>query len=108
MGQKFTNKGKSEYKFFSSHSCRSSVSSKAYNIGIDLENILNMWMEPTINVSKFYSKELEYMGKDKRVPEAFMNSFNIRVCDYIYDTVVNIHYQKYFQSAFQFQISITH
>ena len=32
----------------------------------------------------------------------------IKVCNDIYDTAINIHYPKVFQSAFQFQISLTY
>ena len=51
---------------FSSHSCRSSASSKASNMGMDLDNILKM----------FFSKELEYMDKNNRVADTIVNSFD--------------------------------
>ena len=48
------------------------------------------------------------MEKDNRVAETIVNSFNNQSCNDIYNTAINIHYQKYFQSAFQFQISLTY
>ena len=61
---------------FSSHSCRSSASSKADNMGVDLDNILKMgcWSRQS-TFWKFYSKELEYMDKNNRVAETIVNSF---------------------------------
>ena len=57
-------KSSSEY-IFSSHSCRLSASSKANNMGLDLDAILKMgcWSQQS-TFQKFYSKELEYMGKN--------------------------------------------
>ena len=62
---------------FSSHSCRSSASSKANNMGVDLDNILKMgcWSRESL-YWKFYSKELEYMDKNNMVvAETIENSF---------------------------------
>ena len=94
---------------FSSHSCRSSASSKADNMGVDLDNILKMgcWSRQS-TFWKFYSKELEYMDKNNRVAETIVNSFKNQSCNDIYDTAINIHHPKYFQSAFQFQILLTY
>ena len=60
---------------FSSHSCRSSTSSKVDNMGVDLDTILKMgcWSRQSI-FREFYSKELEYMDKNNRVAETIMNS----------------------------------
>ena len=64
-------------KNFSSHSCKSSVSSKADNMNVDLDTILKMgcWSRQ-LTFQKFYSKELEYMDKGNRVAETIVNSFN--------------------------------
>ena len=61
---------------FSSHSCRSSASSKVDNMGVDLDNILKMacWSQQS-TFRKFYSKELEYMDKKNRVAETIVNSY---------------------------------
>ena len=58
-----------------SHSCRLSASSKADNMGVDLD-ILKMgcWSRNS-TFWKFYSKELEYMDKNNRVAETIVNSF---------------------------------
>ena len=63
-------------KIFSSHSCRSSASSKAGNMGMDLDTILKMgsWSRQS-TFRKFCSKELEYKDKDNRVAETIVNSF---------------------------------
>ena len=62
---------------FSSHSCRSPASSKTDNMGVDLDSILKMgyssWQS---TFQKFYFKELEYMGKNNRVAETNVNSFD--------------------------------
>ena len=62
---------------FSSHSCRSSASSKADNMGVDMDTILKMgcWSRQS-TFRKFYSKELEYIDRDNRVAETILNSFN--------------------------------
>ena len=64
-------------KIFTSHSCRSCDSSKADNMGVDLDTILKMlfWSRQS-TFRKFYSKELEHMDKDNRVAETTVNSFN--------------------------------
>ena len=105
MGEKYTHTSRSEYRHFSSHSCRSSASSKADNMGVDFDNILKMgcWSRQ-LTFWKFYSKELEYMDKNKRVAETILNSFKNSSCNDIQDTAINIHHQKCFQYAFQFQI----
>ena len=64
-------------KTFSSHSCRSSASSKADNMDVDLDTILKMgcWsLQSTFQ--KFYSKELEYMDKENKIAVTIVNSFN--------------------------------
>ena len=48
------------------------------------------------------------MYKDNRVAETTVNSFNNQSCNDIYDKAININYQKYLQSAFQFQVSLTY
>ena len=65
---------------FSSHSCRSSASSKTDNMAVDLDNILKMgcWSRQS-TFWKFYSKELEYMDKNNWVAETIVNSLKIRV-----------------------------
>ena len=64
-------------KIFSFHSCRLTSSSKANNMGVDLDTILKMGCcSRQSTFRKFYSKELEYMDKDNRVAETIMNSFN--------------------------------
>ena len=62
---------------FSPHSCRSSASSKANNMSVDLDNILKMgcWSRES-TFWKFYSKELEYMEKNNRVADTIVNSFD--------------------------------
>ena len=64
-------------KIFSSHSCRSSASSKDDNMGVDLDTILKLryWSQQS-TFRKFYSKELEYTDKGNRVAETIVNSFN--------------------------------
>ena len=63
--------------FFSSHSCRSSASSKADNMGMDLDTILKMgcWCQQS-TLRKFYSKELQYMDKDNRITETIAKSLD--------------------------------
>lgn len=52
-------------KTFSSHSCTSSGSSKAENMGADLEDILKMGSSSQKSaLTRFFSKELEYMDKN--------------------------------------------
>ena len=62
---------------FSSHSFRSSASSKTNNMGVDLDTILKMgcWSRES-TFRKFYSKELEYMDKNNRVADTIVNSFD--------------------------------
>ena len=62
---------------FSSHSCRSSASSKANNMGADLDNILKMgcWSRESA-FRNFCSKELEYMDKNNTVADIIVNSFS--------------------------------
>ena len=75
MGEKYTHISRSEY-IFSSHSYRSSASSKANNMGVDLDYIIKMgcWSQQS-TFWKFYSKELEYMDRNNRVAETIVNSF---------------------------------
>ena len=63
MGEKYTHTSRSEYKHFSSHSCRSSASSKADNMGVDLDNILKMgcWSRQ-LTFWEFYSKEFVFIN----------------------------------------------
>ena len=61
---------------FSSHSCRSSATSKVDNMDVGLDSILKTgWWSRQSTFCKFYSKELEYMDKNNRVTETIVNSF---------------------------------
>lgn len=94
-------------KTFSSHSCTSSGSSKAENMGADLEDILKMGSSTQKSaLTRFFSKELEYMDKNNGCWNYCEQFRKLNFEKAIYDTTVNIHHQKYFQSAFQFQISL--
>ena len=62
---------------FSSHSCRLCASSKTNNMGVDLDNILEMgyWSRQSTFRKLLYSRELEYMDKNNRVAATIVNSF---------------------------------
>ena len=94
--------------FFSSHTCRSYASSNAINMGVDLDTILKLgcWSRQS-TFRKFYSRVRIHGQKIIELLKPLWTVLTIRVCNGIYDIAINIHYPKYFQSAFQFQISLT-